>query len=198
MISLKSSLFSGIIINVGEVVAYNKSESILSIKSSIKKINLGDSISCSGVCLTIARIKNNIIDFNISSETKNKTNLMYLNVGDLINLEKSLKVGDEINGHFVFGHVDGLSKILSIKHLEDSKVIEFIAEENIIKYLSPKCSVALDGISLTVNNVSEAKFNVSIIPYTWENTSLKKMKEGDFLNTEVDMLARYVFKALKK
>lgn len=191
-------MFSGIIINVGEVVAYNKSESILSIKSSIKKINLGDSISCSGVCLTIARIKNNIVDFNISSETKNKTNLMYLNVGDLINLEKSLKVGDEINGHFVFGHVDGLSKILSIKHLEDSKVIEFIAEENIIKYLSPKCSVALDGISLTVNNVSEAKFNVSIIPYTWENTSLKKMKEGDFLNTEVDMLARYVFKALKK
>lgn len=191
-------MFSGIIMNVGEIVAYNKSESILSIKSSIKKINLGDSISCSGVCLTIARIKNNIIDFNISSETKNKTNLMYLNVGDSINLEKSLKVGDEINGHFVFGHVDGLSKILSIKHLEDSKVIEFIAEKNIIKYLSPKCSVALDGISLTVNNVSEAKFNVSIIPYTWENTSLKKMKEGDFLNTEVDMLARYVFKALKK
>ena len=191
-------MFSGIIMNVGEIVAYNKSESILSIKSSIKKINLGDSISCSGVCLTIARIKNNIIDFNISSETKNKTNLMYLNVGDSINLEKSLKVGDEINGHFVFGHVDGLSKILSIKHLEDSKVIEFIAEENIVKYLSPKCSVALDEISLTVNNVSEAKFNVSIIPYTWENTSLKKMKEGDFLNTEVDMLARYVFKALKK
>ena len=191
-------MFSGIIMNVGEIVAYNKSESILSIKSSIKKINLGDSISCSGVCLTIARIKNNIIDFNISSETKNKTNLMYLNVGDSINLEKSLKVGDEINGHFVFGHVDGLSKILSIKHLEDSKVLEFIADENIIKYLSPKCSVALDGISLTVNNVSEAKFNVSIIPYTWENTSLKKMKEGDFLNTEVDMLARYVFKALKK
>ena len=191
-------MFSGIIMNVGEIVAYNKSESILSIKSSIKKINLGDSISCSGVCLTIAKIKNNIIDFNISSETKNKTNLMYLNVGDSINLEKSLKVGDEINGHFVFGHVDGLSKILSIKHLEDSKVLEFIADENIIKYLSPKCSVALDGISLTVNNVSEAKFNVSIIPYTWENTSLKKMKEGDFLNTEVDMLARYVFKALKK
>ena len=184
--------------NVVEIVAYNKSESILSIKSSIKKINLGDSISCSGVCLTIARIKNNIIDFNISSETKNKTNLMYLNVGDSINLEKSLKVGDEINGHFVFGHVDGLSKILSIKHLKDSKVIEFIAEENIIKYLSPKCSVALDGISLTVNNVSKTNFNVSIIPYTWENTSLKKMKEGDFLNTEVDMLARYVFKALKK
>ena len=191
-------MFSGIITNVGEIIACNKSESILSIKSSIKKINLGDSISCSGVCLTIARIKNNIVDFNISSETKNKTNLMYLNVGDSINLEKSLKVGDEINGHFVFGHVDGLSKILSIKHLEDSKVIEFLAEENIIKYLSPKCSVALDGISLTVNNVFEAKFNVSIIPYTWENTSLKKMKEGDFLNTEVDMLARYVFKALKK
>ena len=110
----------------------------------------------------------------------------------------SLKVGDEINGHFVFGHVDGLSKVVSIKHLEDSVVLEFEVEKNIIKYLSPKCSIALDGISLTVNNISKSKFNVSIIPYTWENTSLKKVEKGDFLNTEVDMLARYVFKALKK
>ena len=113
-------------------------------------------------------------------------------------MEKSLKVGDEINGHFVFGHVDGLSKIESIKHLDDSKVLEFNAEKQIIKYLSPKCSIALDGISLTVNNITKSKFSVSIIPYTWENTSLKNIEEGDFLNTEVDMLARYVFKALQK
>ena len=81
--------------------------------------------------------------------------------------------------------------------MKDSKVIEFEVDKNIIKYLSPKCSIALDGISLTVNDISKLKFNVSIIPYTWENT-IKNIKKGDFLNTEVDMLARYVFKALKK
>ena len=144
------------------------------------------------------KIRNRTVDFNISSETKNKTNLVNLKIGDVINMEKSLKVGDEINGHFVFGHVDGLSKIESIKHLDDSKVLEFNAEKQIIKYLSPKCSIALDGISLTVNNITKSKFSVSIIPYTWENTSLKNIEEGDFLNTEVDMLARYVFKALQK
>ena len=164
----------------------------------MKNLNLGDSVSCSGVCLTIMKIRNRTVDFNISSETKNKTNLVNLKIGDVINMEKSLKVGDEINGHFVFGHVDGLSKIESIKHLDDSKVLEFNAEKQIIKYLSPKCSIALDGISLTVNNITKSKFSVSIIPYTWENTSLKNIEEGDFLNTEVDMLARYVFKALQK
>ncbi len=184
--------------NVGEIVGYDQNNSVVSIKSSIKNVGLGDSICCSGVCLTIMGVKKKIIEFNISSETKKKTNLTNLRVGDQINLEKSLKVGDEINGHFVFGHVDGLSKVLSIKHLKDSKVIEFEVDKNIIKYLSPKCSIALDGISLTVNDISKLKFNVSIIPYTWENTSLKKIKKGDFLNTEVDMLARYVFKALKK
>ncbi len=184
--------------NVGKIVAYDKVKSILSIESSMQNVNLGDSICCSGVCLTIMNIKNKIINFNISSETKQKTNLMNFNIGDSINLEKSLKVGDEINGHFVFGHVDGLSKIESIQHLGDSKVLEFFAEKEIIKFLSSKCSIALDGISLTVNKISENKFSVSIIPYTWENTSLKNANEGDFLNTEVDMLARYVFKALKK
>ena len=184
--------------NVGEIVGYDQNNSVVSVKSSIKNVGLGDSISCSGVCLTIMGVKKKIIEFNISSETKKKTNLTNLRVGDQINLEKSLKVGDEINGHFVFGHVDGLSKVLSIKHLKDSKVIEFEVDKNIIKYLSPKCSIALDGISLTVNDISKLKFNVSIIPYTWENTFLKNIKKGDFLNTEVDMLARYVFKALKK
>ena len=184
--------------NVGKVVAFDKHKSILSVESSMKNTSLGDSICCSGVCLTIMNIKNKIIEFNISSETKQKTNLINLSTGDLINLEKSLKVGDEINGHFVFGHVDGLSRIEKIKDLKDSKVLEFYAEENIMKFLSTKCSIALDGISLTVNNLSKSQFSVSIIPFTWENTSLKNIKVGDFINTEVDMLARYVFKALKK
>ena len=164
----------------------------------INSIQIGASISCSGICLTLKKVRNCTLFFDVSEETRNKTTFSTWNSGTLINLEKSLKVGDEINGHFVFGHVDGLSKVVSIKHLEDSVVLEFEVEKNTIKYLSPKCSIALDGISLTVNNISKSKFNVSIIPYTWENTSLKKVEKGDFLNTEVDMLARYVFKALKK
>ncbi len=191
-------MFSGIIMNIGKIVAYDNLKSTLSIESSIKNVSLGDSICCSGVCLTIMNIKKKIIEFNISSETKQKTNLMNLNIGDLINLEKSLKVGDEINGHFVFGHVDGLSRIEKIKHLKDSKVLEFYADKNIMKFLSPKCSIAVDGISLTVNNLSKNGFSVSIIPFTWQNTSLKNIEEGNLVNTEVDMLARYVFKALKK
>ena len=114
-------MFSGIIMNIGKIVAYDKLKSTLSIESSIKNVSLGDSICCSGVCLTIMNIKKKIIEFNISTETKQKTNLMNLNIGDLINLEKSLKVGDEINGHFVFGHVDGLSRIEKIKHLKIQK-----------------------------------------------------------------------------
>ena len=184
--------------NIGKIVAYDNLKSTLSIESSIKNVSLGDSICCSGVCLTIMNIKKKIIEFNISTETKQKTNLMNLNIGDLINLEKSLKVGDEINGHFVFGHVDGLSRIEKIKHLKDSKVLEFYTDKNIMKFLSPKCSIAVDGISLTVNNLSKNGFSVSIIPFTWQNTSLKNIEEGNLVNTEVDMLARYVFKALKK
>ena len=167
--------------NVGKIVAYDNLKSVLSIETTIKNLSLGDSICCSGVCLTIMNIRKRTIEFNISTETKNKTNLVNLNIGDVINMEKSLKVGDEINGHFVFGHVDGLSKIEKIKHLNDSKVLEFNAEKQIIKFLSPKCSIAVDGISLTVNNLSKNGFSVSIIPYTWENTSLKNIEEGNLV-----------------
>ena len=184
--------------NVGQVFGFEENKSILSIKSEIKNINLGDSISCSGVCLTVSEIKKNILNFHLSSETIKKTNLLKYKKGDLINVEKSLKVGDEINGHFVFGHVDGLSQIKKIKKLTNSWIFELKAQNNIMRFLSPKCSISLNGISLTVNNVLENSFSLSVIPYTWENTSLKDSLEGDYLNTEIDMLARYVFKAMNK
>ncbi len=121
-----------------------------------------------------------------------------IRVGNKINLEKSLKMGDEISGHLVFGHVDGLSKIKKIINIKNSRIIELIVPKEIMKFLSPKCSISLDGISLTVNKVKKKIIDVSIIPHTWENTSLKFLEEGSLLNTEIDMLARYVFKALKK
>ncbi len=191
-------MFSGIIEDIGQVKYLSKNKEVIAIKTSFSKIKMGESISCSGVCLTVSKIEENVFFSDLSPETLKKTTLSRLKVGSFINLEKSLKMGQEISGHMVFGHVDGLTMINSIKKIKDSWLFEFEAEKNIIKYLSDKCSIAIDGISLTVNDVSNKSFKISIIPHTWENTSLKFNKVGDLMNTEIDMLARYVFKALKK
>lgn len=191
-------MFSGIIKKIGKIELFDKRKNLLGIKSDFKSIILGESISCSGVCLTVSKIKKNIFFCNLSKETLDKTNFSVLDVGDIINLERSLKLGEDISGHLVFGHVDGLSKVDEITNLKDSTIIEFKASKEIIKFLTPKCSISLNGISLTVNKVKKSRFNVSIIPHTWENTSLKSIAVGDLLNTEIDMLARYVFKALNK
>ena len=158
---------------------------------------MGDSISCSGICLTVFDIDENSFWVNASVETLNKTNLKFLKIGDLINLEKSMKVGDEIGGHLVYGHVDGLSEVKKIIKSKDSHVVDFEIESALFKFLASKCSITLDGISLTVNSVSKNIFSINIIPYTWDNTSLKNVKVGTRLNTEIDMLARYVYKAVE-
>tara|TARA_B100000963_G_C22487392_1_gene607579 strand:- start:325 stop:900 length:576 start_codon:yes stop_codon:yes gene_type:complete len=191
-------MFSGIIENIGQVKYISKNREVIAIKTSFPYMKMGESISCSGVCLTVSKIKETVFFSDLSPETLKKTTLSKLQIGDYINLEKSLKMGQEISGHMVFGHVDGLIKINDFKKLKDSWLFEFEADENIMKFLSDKCSIAIDGISLTVNDVSNKYFKVSIIPHTWENTSLKFKKVGDLMNTEIDMLARYVFKALKK
>ena len=191
-------MFSGIIEDIGQVKYISEDREVIAIETSFTDIKMGESISCSGVCLTVSKIQKPVFFSDLSPETLKKTTLSKLKVGDYINLEKSLKMGQEISGHMVFGHVDGFSKINSIKKLKDSWLFEFEVDENIIKFLSDKCSIAIDGISLTVNDVLNKSFKVSIIPHTWENTSLKFNKVGDLVNTEIDMLARYVFKALKK
>ena len=191
-------MFSGIIEDIGKVKYISKNREVIAIETSFSDLKMGESISCSGVCLTVSKIQEKVFFSDLSPETLKKTTLSKLKVGAYINLEKSLKMGQEISGHMVFGHVDGFSKVNSIKKLEDSWIFEFKASEKIMKFLSNKCSISIDGISLTVNEVSNNSFQVAIIPHTWENTSLKFKKVGDFMNTEIDMLARYVFKALKK
>ena len=191
-------MFSGIIEDIGQVKYLSKNKEVIAIQTSFSDIKMGESISCSGVCLTVSKIEENVFFSDLSPETLKKTTLSKLKVGHYINLEKSLKMGQEISGHMVFGHVDGFSKIKSIRKLKDSWLFEFEANKTIMKFLSDKCSIAIDGISLTANNVLSKSFKVSIIAHTWENTSLKFNKVGDLMNTEIDMLARYVFKALKK
>ena len=191
-------MFSGIIKDIGTVEYLKPDKSFVKIKTKFSKLELGESISCSGVCLTVSKIDKNSFFSNLSPETLQKTNFSEITLGKKINLEKSLKMGHEISGHMVFGHVDGLSKIKKITDLSDSWIIKLEASKKITKFLTSKCSVTLDGISLTVNKVKEKNFEISLIPHTWNNTSLQFNNVGDFLNTEIDMLARYVFKALKK
>ncbi len=197
-------MFSGIIENFGKVKEFKKKGDYLlrvSTNFKIKDIKKGSSISCNGVCLTAHTIKKNgkfvDIDFDISKETIKCTNLSYLKRGSLINLEKSLRVGDEISGHFVFGHIDCTSKLLKINKINDSHEITLKIPKEIKKFIVNKCSVSLNGVSLTVNDVSSRTFSVNLVPYTWNNTTFLSIGEGEIINVEVDMLARYVTQHLK-
>ena len=191
-------MFNGIVKNQGIIEEIDTKNNFLKIKTNLKKLYLGESIMCSGICLTVSQKKKNTFSVNISPETIKRTNLKNKKKGDIINLEKSLSMGQDISGHLVFGHVDGLVTLEKIKKVSDSKLLTFKTTKKLQKFITEKCSVALDGISLTVNDVLNDIFTVNIIPYTWNNTSLKNVEKGSKLNIEIDMLARYVFRALGK
>ncbi len=197
-------MFSGIIENFGKVKELKKKGDYLLRLSTNLKINdvkKGSSISCNGVCLTAHTIRKNgnfvDIDFDVSKETLKCTNLSNLRKGSLINIEKSLKVGDEISGHFVFGHVDCTTKVLSINKTNQSYEISLAITKEIKKFIVRKCSIALNGVSLTVNKASKGIFSINIVPYTWKNTNFHLIRKGEIINVEVDMLARYVTQHLK-
>ena len=191
-------MFTGIIKKIGVIDSWDSKSRILGIKSGFDDLILGESISCSGVCLTVSSFKKDIFFCNLSTETISKTNFKTKKKGDKLNLEKSLKIGDDLGGHLVFGHVDGLSTLNGIKNDKDSWILNFSVSSELSQYLTNKCSIAIDGISLTVNNVDKECFDISIVPFTWENTNLKFSSVGDKFNLEIDMIARYVFKALRK
>tara|TARA_B100000700_G_scaffold216404_1_gene237875 strand:- start:143 stop:736 length:594 start_codon:yes stop_codon:yes gene_type:complete len=197
-------MFSGIIENFGKVKKFEKKGNYLlrlSTNFKNKDIKKGSSISCNGVCLTAHTIKKNDrfvdIDFDVSKETIKCTNLSNLKKGSIVNLEKSLRIGDEISGHFVFGHVDCTTKILKINEVSKSYEVILALTKETKRFIVRKCSIALNGISLTVNKVSKGKFSVNIVPYTWKNTNFHSVQEGEIINVEVDMLARYVTQHLK-
>tara|TARA_B100000282_G_scaffold117585_1_gene83732 strand:- start:85 stop:702 length:618 start_codon:yes stop_codon:yes gene_type:complete len=196
-------MFSGIIAALG-VVKNITYDDIYSFDIEIKKINLeefeesnnlikiGCSISCSGVCLTLTKKKYNILTFDVSKETMNKTNLSNWKIGDLVNLERALRVGDEIGGHFVTGHVDTVLELQKIIEEDGSRILYIKLNDEISPYIASKGSITIEGISLTVNEVNNDYFNVNIIPFTWDNTNLSKIKVNDFVNVEIDLLSRYL------
>tara|TARA_B110000027_G_scaffold35635_1_gene39420 strand:+ start:540 stop:1133 length:594 start_codon:yes stop_codon:yes gene_type:complete len=192
-------MFSGIVEQVGKVnKIVDLGDHYLTIRTTFlkKNIKIGSSVCCNGVCLTVHTIKQNKkyleLSFDVSKETISCTNFKHLKNGSLINLEKSLRVGDEISGHFVFGHVDTISRLRSLKKIGKSFVLEFSLPKNIKKLITKKGSIAINGISLTVNKVIKDSFFVNIVDYTWNHTNLSKIVVSDIVNIEVDMLARYV------
>ena len=191
-------MFTGIIQGIGSLLDSNNNEYKIITKLDLSDCKIGSSICCNGVCLTTTNIQKEKEQYsfivNLSEETKLRTNLgnikKYFNK---INIEKSLKIGDEINGHFVYGHVDSVCKILEINHLDHSW--EFKFEKPFYKYyqfIVEKASITIDGISLTIAKVDKNSFFVSIIPHTFNNTNLQFSKEGYFVNVEFDYLARFI------
>ena len=192
-------MFSGIIENKGFVIKFQRQKDfrlVLDTNLKYKDIKKGSSVCCNGICLTVIskkkKKKYTQLSFDVSQETINCSNFNVIKKGDEINIEKSLRVGDEISGHFVFGHVDDTSKLISIKKVGDSHEIKLEISKKIKKFIAKKGSVSLNGISLTVNQVKNNFIVLNIIPFTWLNTNLKGLKIGDRINLEVDMLARYV------
>jgi riboflavin synthase len=194
-------MFTGLITDVGEVVARSDGGFTLRTGYRLKPDDAGISICCDGVCLTATGIKplDNGAEFtvDVSNETRAKTTLARWAPGRHVNLERSLKAGDELGGHIVSGHVDGVAKILSITPDGESKRFHFEAPEHLSRYIAPKGSVALDGTSLTVNEVSEARFGVNLIPHSLTVTTWGAKTPGDLVNLEVDVFARYVARLME-
>ena len=193
-------MFTGII--QGQAIVENKfiDSNTFSIKTdlNLSDCKIGSSISCDGICLTVTKIQNEnsyyFFNVNIGEETINTTTAQYWDKKSKINLEKSLKVGDEISGHFVYGHVDCVTQISKIRKLNSSWEFEFKKNDNMKKYIIEKGSISINGISLTIANNSIDSFSISIVPYTYNNTNLNLLKVNDSVNIEFDALARYVLK----
>ncbi|CUU04667.1 riboflavin synthase alpha chain [Candidatus Kryptobacter tengchongensis] len=195
-------MFTGIIEEVGKVksVVQKGKARVFAISSEklLNDIKIGDSVAVNGVCLTVFEKLNEYFKVEAVEETIKKTNLGNLKTGDRVNLELSLKLGDRLGGHIVLGHVDTTGVIENILKLKNSWIFEIKFPIEFRKYIIPKGSIAVDGISLTIAEVDDGKFKVSIIPFTWENTNLKFKRSGDRVNLEFDFFGKYIESFLKQ
>ena len=195
-------MFNGIIFNQGKVdKILNRKKGInLFIKSNIplKFKDIGISVSCDGVCLTLISLKNKILEFYLSNESLNRSKFKRIKKGDLINLELPLKKGQNISGHICQGHVDFFSKVRKIKSIDKSHLIEFSANSFQKKNLIEKASVLINGVSLTISKITKNGFQVWIIPYTYKLTNLSELKKNSLVNVEIDILSKYVKKYLNE
>ena len=188
-------MFTGIITAIGSLEDItDEGDRLLRISSTwdCGAIDIGASIACSGICLTVVNTGDNWFEVAASAETMSVTTLGDWKVGASINLERALRLGDELGGHIVTGHVDGLAQIRSITPNGDSHIVWLDAPQSLAPFLAAKGSVALDGVSLTVNAVNQKTFSVNIIQHSWNVTCWSHSKTGQMMNIEIDTLARYV------
>lgn len=194
-------MFTGIVEGLGKVkrLTMKGADAVLEIESGIRleDVSLGDSIAVNGACLTVTSLTQKNFQADVSAETLSRTTLRTLQPGHKVNLEKSLRVGAFVGGHFVLGHVDATGRILSQMQKSGSLIMAVEMKENISRYIVEKGSVSIDGISLTVNKLEKSRFYVNIIPHTAVNTTLAIIKEGDLVNIETDILGKYVEKLLQ-
>jgi len=193
-------MFTGIIEEIGIVKEFIKSGNTALItvecQKVLEKLQIGDSIAIDGVCQTVTKFDKSSFCAQVSSETLSVTTFSKLKRCDRVNLERALSVNGRFGGHIVTGHIDGLAKVKNIQKLSEFYNIKFEVDKDLAKYVAKKGSVALNGISLTVADICVNEFSVAIIPHTFENTNLKCLKTVDFVNFEVDILAKYVEKIL--
>ena len=189
-------MFNGIIFNQGLITKISKRSKGINIfvKSNLKLGNkdLGVSIACDGVCLTLISIKKKIMEFYLSNETVKRSKFRYLHINDLINLELPLKYGQKISGHICQGHVDTTGKILSIKNVDKSFIFDFEVNSKERKNLIEKASICINGISLTISKITKKGFQIWVIPHTFKLTNLSGLKKGSLVNIEIDILSKYV------
>jgi len=194
-------MFTGIIESVGQITSLDSKQGDFEIKikyksSCLNDVSLGDSISVNGICLTVKKFNKSFIYFDLSNETISR--ISELKVGELVNLESSLRVNSKISGHFVFGHIDGIAKLTKNDIKSRSEEWTVKPPKKLMKYISEKGSISINGVSLTVNSINKNTFKINLIPYTLKHTTLKNFNIGNEMNIEVDMLARYVETILKK
>ena len=188
-------MFTGIVTDLGRVRRLRRGEMLdLTIATGFDtaSIVIGASIACSGPCLTVVAIEDGAFTVQASVETVSRTTIGQWTVGTPVNLEQSLRLGDELGGHLVSGHVDGLARIVERRPESESVRFAIEAPESLMPFIAPKGSVCLDGVSLTVNEVLGTRFGVNIIPHTLACTSFNEARPGQQMNLEIDMIARYV------
>ena len=189
-------MFTGIIEEVGKIRKLNRNNDIVDLEIDCKKIihdlKTGESVSVSGICLTVTKIMENSFTVQIVPETINRTNAKYWVENTLVNLERSLKLSERINGHIVQGHVDETFQVKDVNVIKDSWVISFNLNEKLKKFIIYKGSISINGVSLTISSVNKDFFSVSLIPETLKRTNLVNLKSNDLVNVEIDIFAKYI------
>ena len=193
-------MFTGLVEDVGRVINLTRhyKNTKLIVETKLEGISIGDSVAVNGACLTVVEIRNGKITFDVSEETLKRTNLRFLKKGDYVNLERALTPNKPLGGHLVQGHIDCIGKLENLKRKGEHLLLSISFDRKYSVYVVEKGSIALDGISLTVNKVEIGKVLINIIPHTFENTNLKYRKPGDFVNLEFDIIGKYVVSYLKR